>query len=220
MTTAPATIVSCLYGNAYNRFVNQWAASIAQLNTKPADIIVATDRTVAERGYHISHAQAVINECTWRHPQAFHLQQAIEAAQTEWVWILDMDDQALPDALDGIDQVQADVWQMGYERSDGHVHIPPQLTAAEYLTEKGNHFTACSAIRTDAFRDAGGFPDVAFQDFGLWRRLALIGASFQSSGRAHYRYNLHENTRTVLELVPDMREQHMAEMIVSEAANG
>lgn len=212
--TAPVTIVTCVYGNRrYARFVQRWSRAITKLTTQPEAVIISTDQPIpADHGF----ADILHTENQWRHPQAYHLQNAISAARSDWVWILDIDDTALPDALDGIAHVEADVWQMGYQRSDGEVHIPPQLTASEYLVAEGNPFTGASAIYREAFKDCGGFPDVAFQDFGLWRRLALIGGTFLSSGRAHYKYNLHPDTRTELELVPDRRAEFMAEMVDSE----
>lgn len=204
MTRAPVTVVTCLYGDrGHERFVEAWLDSIDALNTQPYDVIIASDQR------NLLHLYSV---CTWNNPSAYYLQQAVMAAETEWVWILGIDDTALPDALDGIEDVKEDVWQMGYHRSDGVTHIPPQLTGAEYLL-KGNCFTAASAIRTNAFRAVGGFPDIAFEDFGLWRRLAANGATFKSSGRVHYRYNLHEQTRTAVEFVPERVEEYEAEVL-------
>jgi hypothetical protein len=213
--TAPATIVSCLYGNRdYERFIDRWDVSIHQLTTQPEDVIVATDRE-----YVLPFEQRV-SECQWRNPQAFYLHDAIMAATSEWVWILDIDDLALPDALEGLEIVDGDVWQMGYQTDDAHGNVsgyaPPQLTAEEYLDQRGNPFTAGSAVRTEAFWRCGGFPDVAFQDFALWRRLALQGARFVSSGRCHYRYTKHPDSRSAVELTTGKRAMHLAEMIESE----
>jgi hypothetical protein len=90
------------------------------------------------------------------------LHDAIMAATSEWVWILDIDDLALPDALDGLDKVDGDVWQMGYQTDDGHGNVsgyePPQLTAEEYLDQRGNPFTAGSASAQRRSGVAAGSP--------------------------------------------------------------
>lgn len=210
------SVVSCLYGErGYDEFARRWIASLNALNTKPAEIIVHSDRS----SLFIPGAHVFAAECDWANPQAFHLQRAITLAAlvSEWVWILDMDDEALPDALDGLDDVDADVWQMGYLRSDGEEYVPPQLNAAGFLSSSRNVFTAGSAIRTEAFMGCGGFPDAAFQDWGLWRRLANHGATFETSGRAHYKYTLHERSRTVTELLPGMRQRHLDEIFEEDA---
>ena len=199
------TVVSCCYGD-YTRFVSAWNESVSALQRQPDARRVCVDNPDWD-GW-----------CPWRHPQAYLLQQAIEGAETDWVWILDIDDTALPDALDGIDDVQADVWQMGFVRSDGETYIPPTLTADEVLTAERNPFVGTSAIRTEAFHAAGGFQDVALQDWALWRALARNGATFESSGRAHFRYNRHPDTRGETELTIDRRPEHLAEMRVFEEA--
>jgi hypothetical protein len=153
---------------------------------------------------------------TWRHPQAWFLQRAITEADTDWVWILDIDDTALPDALNGIDDVTADVWATGYIRSDGEVFIAPQVTAADILNSPKNLLAAGSCIRTEAFRACGGFLDVALQDWALWRALARNGATFESSGRANFRYNRHPYTRGEIELTVKNRPEHFLEMLHAE----
>lgn len=207
------TVVSCLYGNnGYDRFLDRWWASVQALDPAPDQVIVATDQPCSLAG-------AVASVCPWDHPQAWYMNQAIMAAETDWVWILDLDDQALPDALEGLEDVQASVWQMGYQRTDGMIHIPPRLTNQEYLDGyPANPYTEGSAIRTESFWAVGGFQDLAFQDFALWRRMARLGCTFQPSGRVHYRYNQHPNARSAIELVPATRAGNLAAMHELERA--
>ena len=210
--TAPVTVVSSVYGDRnYHSFVPRWFKAIRNLENPPAEIIIGTDRPTYES------AVEVVSENRWTYPQAFHLQDAISHASTEWVWICDIDDLAMPDALNGIEDVTEDVWQMGYVRQpDELYYVPPQLAAAEVLASEKNRFVAGSAFRRDAFEEVGGFPDVAFQDWGLWRRMALHGMRFKSSGRAHFYYNRHLATRGATELTMDRRVAQTAEMMESE----
>lgn len=204
------TVVSCAYGVRYASFYRPWRTAIGLLDPAPDAVIVATDGVV--------NSHDVIQPTgSWRHPQAFLLQRAIEAAETDWVWIVDLDDLAKPDALAGLEDVDADVWQMGFDRSDGETYVVPQMTAAEYLASERNVFVAGSAIRRDAFLSVGGFPDIALQDWGLWRRLARDGCTFQSSGRTHFHYMRHPHTRGELELTLADRAAHLAEMFEAEA---
>lgn len=209
---ADITVISCLYGHrGYDRYISEWQHSLRQLTTRPDEIVV-----VADKHYDIPCAQVVVLSAAarrWAHPQAQMLQHAASLALTEWVWVLDMDDRALPDALDGIDEVAEDVWQMGYVSSEGVQHIAPQLTGAEYLALDGNPYSGCSAFRTAAFRKAGGYPDAAFQDWGLWRRMAASDATFRASTRPHYLYQRHGLTRSAVELLPERRERHVEEML-------
>lgn len=186
------TIISCLYGTTHTEFLPRWLEATDRI---PHDArIVATDRI----------------PCSWRYPQAFYLNWAAYAAQTEWVWISDIDDLPLPDALDGLDEVDADVWLTGFG------HPIPRLTNAEYLASPENVYPGSSAFRTETFRGVGGFPDIAFQDWGLWRRLARAGATFEPSERAHFHYTQHAASRTLTDITHDRREAHLAELYADE----
>lgn len=202
------TVVSCVYGTTHWKFANRWRSAISRMDPYPDAIIVASDTTMRR-------AVTVNAVCTWRHPQAFYLNKAIELARTEWVWICDIDDIAHPWALKGLDEVEADVWQMGYNRDSGEsltIYLPPQLTNAEYLSSERNVYVAGSAIRVKAFREIGGFRDVALQDWDLWIRLAEAGASFESSGRTHFDYMRHPDARGEVDTTFGYREEHLAEM--------
>lgn len=208
------TVVSCVYGSHYRRFVKRWAEAVAALDPTPDAVVVATDGSIDIPG-----ARVVESFCHWRYPQAWYLQQAISAAQTDWVWIVDIDDLAFPDGLDGLDAVAADVWQLGFERSDGEVYIPPRLSAAEFLASDRNVYVAASMIRTDIFREVAGFADVALQDWALWRRLARHGATVEPSARTHFGYMRHPRSRGATELTLDVRADHLAEMMEAELAH-
>ena len=206
------TVISCLYGDTHDQFVEDWSDGIKALNPFPSGItIVACDRPLQVLGGFVA------GPCNgWHHPQAFFLQQALERVETEWVWIHDIDDVARSNALRGIRQVDADVWQLGYYRSDGETYIPPQLDAAGVLESDTNPFVAGSCIRTRTLRAVGGFPDCALQDWALWRRLALAGATFQSSKRVHFDYRRHPEARGERELTLEHRDADVREMLDAE----
>jgi hypothetical protein len=195
------TVVSCAYGD-HTRFAPDWIRAVTSLEP-------AADGVVITEG----------NGCDWKHPQAFYLNHAMSQVETEWAWIHDIDDLAFPDALAGLEDVDADVWQMGFERTDGVTHIVPQLTNDEYLASPGNPYVAASAIRVEAFLSVGGYRDLAFQDWDLWRRLASAGATFQTSGRTHFHYRQHEGSRTSTELTSWTRAMNLLEMMEADLAS-
>jgi hypothetical protein len=203
------TVISCLYGTSHDDYLADWLNAVEMLNPAPREVIVGTDR--------YRHLTSVIEVFRRRqnrdsYPQSFHLNSALQEVRSEWVWIHDIDDLAFPDALEGIVQMDADVVQVGYERSDGEVYVPPVLANDEILALDYNPFVAGSFVRTDILLDAGGFPDVALQDWALWRRLAQIGAVFAADDRPRFKYMRHGSTRGATELTILERDRHMAEM--------
>lgn len=203
------TVVSCVYGkNGFGAFIPRWIEAVDKLDPAPDRVIVASDEMYMVPG----DVDILRLRCTWQYPQAYYLAAAIRLVDTDWVWVVDMDDYAMVDGLAGIDEVAADVWQMGMKTSSGEVYVPPQLTADEYLALDHNPFVAGSAFRVDAYRRAGGYRDVAIQDWGLWLALAASNASFQSSGRTHYHYMRHPLTRSETETTIEQRPKHTAEI--------
>jgi hypothetical protein len=203
------TIISCLYGTTHDDYLGDWLHAVGMLNPAPREVVIGTDRY-----RHITSVLEVFRRRQDRssYPQAFHLNSALKEVQSEWVWIHDIDDLAFHDALEGIEHIDADVVQVGYERSDGEVYIPPVMDNEEILALEYNPFVAGSFVRTDILLDAGGFPDVALQDWALWRRLARIGAVFAPGDRARFKYMRHGQTRGVRELTAYDRRKHIVEM--------
>lgn len=209
------TIISSLYGNSHDSYLSDWLGAVGMLNPAPCEVIIGTDRY-----RHITTALEVfrLRQDRSSYPQSFHLNSALQEVRSEWVWIHDIDDLAFPDALEGIEHVDADVIQAGYERSDGEVYIPLALENDEILALDHNPFVAGSFVRTDILLDAGGVPDVALQDWALWRHLARMGAVFASGDRPRFRYMRHGRTRGATELTNKARREHMAEMYRWEAS--
>ncbi len=203
------TIISCLYGKTHTRFLPEWLAGIAAMDPQPTEVILSTDRS-----RFIPEVNSVChrNSGGWRYPQAYHLTKALGLVETDWVWIHDIDDVAFPNALEGVDLIDAEVFQMGYERSDGEVYIPPALSAEEVIASPTNPFVAGSCVRTSTLRAIGGFPDCALQDWALWLKLAHAGAKFVSSSWPRFHYRRHSLARGERELTLLERNFHMAEM--------
>jgi hypothetical protein len=120
-----------VYGD-YERFEERWNDAIAQLDPAPDSVIIGSPGS--------SYA--------WRHTQAWSLQRAIDYVDTDWFWICDIDDQVMPDGLAGLDEIAADVWQVGFHRSDGETYLPPRLTNDEYLALEKNVYVGSSMVRT------------------------------------------------------------------------
>jgi len=181
------TVISCLYGRTHDRFLTDWLAAVRQLDPAPAKVIIATDRYrhITEGGV----LEIFRRNNSFVYPQPFFLNAALAEVETKWVWQLDIDDLAFPDALAELDDHGADVVQMGFERSDGLIHLPQWGGPL-------NQYVAGSIVRTEAIRHIGGFRDVEHQDSDLWNRLIDAGAVFASADRPRFHYRRHADART------------------------
>lgn len=193
MTTV--AVVSSIYGHDYDHFIDDWYRALGQLD-RPADEIIL------HRG-----------QPDGPYPQARLQNEAVASAASDWIWQLNVDDEALPDALTGIDTVAADVWLMGYYWGDGRYYIPPVLPNDVYLGLTTNPYPSMSAFRREAFGQVGGYPLIAHEDWGLWRRLARSGCTFESSGRGHSIYRRHPMQRSATELLTGDTEMLLREVM-------
>jgi hypothetical protein len=179
------TIVSSLYGTTHIRFLEDWVSAITHLDPAPRRVILATSYCPFIPPVHVYQYR----NCPWTHPQAWYLNQALKWVDTDWVWFVDIDDLAFPDALEGIDVYAADVVQVGFRRSDGEVHLPKSDGPM-------NQYVGASLVRMAALSRVGGFHDVADQDSDLWERLLEAGAQFRSADRPRFFYQRHPDART------------------------
>ena len=181
------TIFAGLYGDVYDSYVSKWLKAVKA--AKPDRIIIGSDRDRT-----IDGVDVVVGTCTGTHPSAFFQNLAAGKARTEWVWQMQIDDLIHKDALTGLDEVTADVWQVGYDRTDGARYIPPALSAGELLAAPDNPFVMASPVRRKAFAAVGGYPDIAYEDWGLWRLMARAGYTFAAAGKTAFAYNWHPET--------------------------
>lgn len=128
----------------------------------------------------------------------------LSLVQTEWVVHLDADDELEPGYFDALSCGTADVRapSVRYVRSStlqrprmprvaGHVHD----CTAECLPE-GNWLVVGSAVRADMARSVGGWrPFDWSEDWDLWLRCYLAGATFEAIPGAVYRAHVRMDSR-------------------------
>lgn len=171
------TVVACCYGD-YWRFQGEWAEALENLNTQPDTIIVEDSEPASQ------------------YPHAELLNRLLPRVETEWMWNLGVDNQALPDALDGLETDGADALLFGFRRSDGAEYVPPAMSCEEFLAARKNRWPSDSLFRVEAVRKAGGFPLIGHEDWGLWRAMCRLGMVIRPTGRVHWTQRLHAASRT------------------------
>lgn len=130
--------------------------------------------------------------------------QGLAEVETDWVAFLDADDELEPDYLAAMSHGTADVrapsvryvrgrsWQQpAMPRVAGHTHA---CEAACLLL--GNWLVIGSVVLTELVRGVGGFRDFEWsEDYDLWLRCYLAGASIEAVPAAVYRAYVRTNSR-------------------------
>jgi len=175
------TLWTTCFGS-YGRFLDGWVE--AAVESGADELLVVSDivRPVPDG------VRLVVSSTDFRFREAGFRNTACRYAAHDWLWQIDVDDRILPGMARLVDGVTAGVLQVGYVRSDGFQYVPPALSPEEYLGWGGNPYVSGSPFTRDAFDRSGGFPDVAWSDWGLWRRMARARVASAAAGVVAYRY--------------------------------
>lgn len=171
------------FGGWYEQWIDGWfdACFVAGFD----QIVLASDRVrVVPQGVDL----VVCPPCDQKYPIPFFSNCAVEALGTDWCWNMDVDDVVFPSALREIRNVDADVYAAGLITTDGVKGISGRLDAWRVASSDLNLVNAGSAFRKWLWAKVGGYPDIGFHDWGLWRLFGRAEARFVSSGVPDYLY--------------------------------
>lgn len=150
---------------------------------------------------------------------------ALALVGTEWVIHLDADDEPEPGYVEAMAAGTADVRvpSVRYVRGSGRpaTRMPrvaghSHACIAECLTQ-GNWIVVGACVRTDLVRQIGGWRDFAWsEDWDVWLRCHLAGASIEAIPQAVYRAYVRANSRNR----SASRDERLAAHRAIEAANG
>jgi hypothetical protein len=167
----------------YEEYIQEWFE--ACLVAQPDQIVLVSDRV---RSVPAGVTLRVVEPPSQKYPIPYYANKAVEALDTEWCWNMDIDDLIRPSAFFEIRVVDAEVYVAGMRTSKGVNHIPKGLDWWRVWDSKHNHVPAGSAFKKWLWEKVGGYPDIGFHDWGLWRLMARERARFAVSGQVLYDY--------------------------------
>lgn len=176
------TIITAVYGDKYDQFIDDWIEAIEALDPAPARVLIGTDR---QRDVKFEQVVCDCKDVKWRSPYLWN--KCIEESSTQWIWVLDIDDRFVPDALTML-ETDADVVAVGLKISDSAKYIPQAISNDTIINTKLNYLNCGSPIKKAAWEKVGGYPEIAFTDWGMWRILARADAKFYFPNRVGYIY--------------------------------
>lgn len=129
---------------------------------------------------------------------------AIAQVRTEWTVHLDADDEMEPGYLDAMATGSADVRAPSVRYVTGGVIGPARMPRVSGHTHEctaqclpwGNWLVVGALVRTDLVREVGGWRDFTWsEDWDLWLRCHLAGASIEAVPTAVYRAHVRRDSR-------------------------
>lgn len=151
---------------------------------------------------------------------------ALSEVETEWVVHLDADDELDAGYLDALGSGTADL------RAPAVRYVRPTSAAAPYVPKVAGHRHACAAeclpdgnwlvvgslVRAQMVRDVGGWRDFPWsEDWDLWLRCWLSGATVEAIPSAIYRAHVRADSRN---RAPDRAAKLAAHRAIYEANFG
>jgi hypothetical protein len=178
------TVATWLYGDHYDQYLPRWLEAINNLNTKPTEIIMMSDQDRK-----IDGVQVIVYPINkeWNTPNPHYANWVCQNTKSDWVLIADMDDMVMPDVLDGLDTLDADVHLMGIDINGQEKYLPPYLTNEQIATLPACYFCFGSPFKRELALQHP-FQDTPYGDWIFWRQIARAGAKFAWSGRVGYWY--------------------------------
>lgn len=181
------TLFSASWGNYFARFGRDWLASIAALDPQPAKIIIATDRLLPlDQRFTQIEARKPYD---W---DAFN--GAVEAADTEWVAGLALDDGLAPDAFANI--IRSGDVEVSYAlASNGALMRPKQDRWQNIMSEHGFPLSGYQIVKRDVWLR---FPlrPVVWPDWvqALEWKAAGVRVEFHERVKQHYRLHTEQHS--------------------------
>jgi hypothetical protein len=173
----------------YEDWIDGWFD--ACLLAQPDQIVLVCDQ---DRWVPDGVQLIVAPPCDQRYPIPYYSNIAVSALTTDWCWNMDIDDLIYPDALQEIRVVDADVYAAGLLTSTGTKALSRRLDCDRVWRSLDNLVNAGSAFRKSMWVQVGGYPDIGFHDWGLWRLMAREQARFVASGWPLYWYRTGHNS--------------------------
>jgi hypothetical protein len=178
------TIMAWIYGDKYNQYVDRWSDAINNLETKPARVIVCSDKPRHINGVEVIHKPI---KSDWKVPNPHYANFICNYTNTEWMLLMDIDDQIKPDCLNELDQVSSDVWLMGIDINGQEKYLPPQMSNESIASDPNCYFCFGSPFRKQWALDYP-FVESPYTDWIFWRQIARAGAKFEWSNKIGYTY--------------------------------
>jgi hypothetical protein len=172
------TVWTTVFGR-YHRFLDGWMENAVKAG--PDRIMVVSDRPLDIA------ADVIVATPQGRFPEAYMRNVGCEAGDG-WLWQIDVDDRIMPDALEVLAGRDCDIVQVGYVSTAGGRRLPTLTSNEQYLSLGHNEWMSGSPFTKDMWVRAGGFPDIAWSDWGFWRRCCRAGARVEAGGRVCYVY--------------------------------
>jgi glycosyltransferase involved in cell wall biosynthesis len=179
------TVYTIAWGDYWEKFGKRWTDHILNLNRKPDEIIIISDKHLE------TNFKVIVNKeppAAWRFRNC-----AIKNASSSWLVPIDLDDNPLPNFIDNLNP-EVDIHSFSLITSNGKIWNP----SIENWNDINNHdsinpIPSCSAVKLDVLKNIK-YRNVGWEDWALWIDLKNNNALIYFDSTVRYVHNNTENS--------------------------
>ena len=195
--TVPVTLWTTCWGT-YQSYLPRWLDAVFAMDPLPEEVVIAmrgtdcVDMQVLNGAHRRAEEAGMVVDVLFvldppgRWPVPFYNNAAVRLAAHEWVWRCDVDDLMHPrafevfanarhyrdDAFRPFDAPGTVLSTIDILVGGNQIWRPDRVDPAYVVAAEFNALVSSSGFRKSAWAEVGGYPDIAYDDWGLWRLLA------------------------------------------------
>ena len=174
------TVYTIVWGDYWERFGKRWTDRILNLDTRPTEVLIISDKPID------TNFKVIIDN---QLPSAWKFRNlAIDYATSTWLIPIDLDDEPLPNFIDNLDS-QVDIHAFSLMLSSGKVWNP-NIENWNNINDhrSSNPIPSCSAVKLDLLKRVK-YRSLGWEDWALWIDLKNINSSVCFDSTIRYIHN-------------------------------
>lgn len=173
------TITTAAWGDYWDRYGKKWTSHISNLNTKPLEVIVVSDRPIKT-----DFKVIIEKDCNL----GIFRNAGIKSAEGIWIVPSDLDDEPLPNYIDNLDNNYDVIAYNMIDYKGKNYYSDSNSWENIFSINTKNPLVSCSAVKRNILLKIP-YRKIGWEDWALWLDLKKAGVQIKFDNTIRYRYN-------------------------------
>lgn len=178
------TLYTLAWGEYWEKYGDAWTKNIKNLNPQPDKVIIISDKLID------SEFQVFVTDKPESGIIAHFRNFALQNINTTHMVASDLDDEPYPNLLSNINY-DYDINAFSYISENGtEYHFNKEIWDNLFNSDHYSfaNIPGVSLIKVDSIKDCGGYPDIEYEDAGLWIKMRMANKSVYSNNQIRFVY--------------------------------
>jgi hypothetical protein len=181
------TLYTTAWGNYWEEYGKQWEKNVKGLEYKPDRVFLISDKEID------SEFEVILTEVPKKAILSHFRNVAVDNANTDWLVCADLDDVVYPWFIENLND-DYDIHSFTFDRTGGGWGIGDKTEWDNLFKAPYYHnfvLASSSAIKVQAIKDCGMYPEIEYEDAGLWCKMRKAERSIFFDSKPRYLYSDH-----------------------------